>query len=103
MSRVLESRALPVISSDLYERGYGESGRDFLTATRTAENIITNPPYNAAEAFVRVGLQRSRRKLALCFALPFLRAKLVPDELCSDPSHAGVGVQRTDHVLPVRR
>jgi hypothetical protein len=35
MSRVLESRALPVISSDLYERGYGESGRDFLTATRS--------------------------------------------------------------------
>src|SRR5690348_14245706 len=29
MSRVLESRALPVISSDLYARGYGESGRDF--------------------------------------------------------------------------
>jgi len=72
MSRVLESRALPVISSDLYERGYGESGRDFLTATRTAENIITNPPYNAAEAFVRVGLQRSRRKLALLLRLAFL-------------------------------
>jgi hypothetical protein len=53
MSRVLESRALPVISSDLYERGYGESGRDFLIAPRAAENIsarrafltrISHPP-----------------------------------------------------------
>jgi hypothetical protein len=41
MSRVFESRDLPVISSDLYEPGYGESGRDFLTATRTADENIS--------------------------------------------------------------
>src|SRR4051794_7299088 len=31
MFRVLLSTGLPVLSSDLYERGYGESGHDFLT------------------------------------------------------------------------
>ena len=91
MSRVLESRDLPVISSDLYERGYGESGRDFLTATRTAENIITNPPYNAAEAFVRVGLQRSRRKLAFCCALPSWRAQTGPGRSLPGPLPRGCG------------
>src|SRR5437867_3444378 len=30
MSRVLEQTGLPVFSSDLYERGYGEAGIDFL-------------------------------------------------------------------------
>jgi len=72
MSRVLQTTGLPVLSSDLYERGYGESGHDFLTSTRSAQNIVTNPPYNAAEAFVRAGLERSRRKLALLLRLAFL-------------------------------
>ena len=72
MSRILQLTGLPVLSSDLYARGYGESGHDFLTSPRCAENIITNPPYNAAEAFVRAGLARSRRKLALLLRLAFL-------------------------------
>src|SRR5215211_5367429 len=72
MSRVLLTTGLPVLSSDLHERGYGESGHDVLTSTRSAENIIANTPYNAAEAFVRAGLERSRRKLALLLRLAFL-------------------------------
>src|SRR5690349_25024531 len=44
MSRVLHTMGLPVLNSDLYERGYGESGHDFLTSARCAENIVTNPP-----------------------------------------------------------
>src|SRR6185503_111415 len=46
MSRVLEETGRTVFSSDLYERGYGEYGRDFLTASRKIQNIVTNPPYN---------------------------------------------------------
>lgn len=72
MSRVLETTALPVLSTDLYERGYGEAGHDFLKAQRTAGNIITNPPYNCAEGFVAVGVKRARRKFALLLRLAFL-------------------------------
>jgi hypothetical protein len=34
--------------------------------------IITNPPYNSAEGFVRSGLRNARRKLALLLRLAFL-------------------------------
>jgi len=72
MSRVLEKAVQTVISSDLYDRGYGEIGHDFLQPARTADNIVTNPPYNAAVGFVRSGVQHSRRKFALLLRLAFL-------------------------------
>src|SRR5919206_2119333 len=62
MSRVLENATRGVVSSDLYDRGYGESGHHFLKPRRTADNIVTNPPYNAAEGFVRSGARHSHRK-----------------------------------------
>ena len=43
MSRVLENAARTVVSSDLYDRGYGEIGHDFLKSQRKADNIVTNP------------------------------------------------------------
>jgi hypothetical protein len=72
MSRVLEQVSQRVFSSDLYERGYGESGQDFLAPTRSADNIITNPPYNCAEGFVASGVRHARRKFALLLRLAFL-------------------------------
>lgn len=71
MSRVLE-QASSVTSSDLYNRGYGEAGVDFLEADWCADNIVTNPPYNAAEGFVRNGVRLARRKFALLLRLAFL-------------------------------
>jgi hypothetical protein len=52
---VLAEACKRVISSDLYDRGFGDIGLDFLSAERSANNIITNPPYNCAEGFVRAG------------------------------------------------
>lgn len=72
MSKVLEHTGRCVISSDLHERGYGESGYDFLEARRSAPNIVTNPPYNCAEGFVRTGIERAERKFALLLRLAFL-------------------------------
>ena len=72
MSRVLEQTAQPVRSSDLYDRGYGEAGVDFLHATRTADNIVTNPPYNCAEGFVASGFRLAKRKFAMLLRLAFL-------------------------------
>lgn len=72
MSRVLEHASKSVISSDLYDRGYGDSGVDFLEAKRRTDNIVTNPPYNAAEGFVRSGVAQAKRKFALLLRLAFL-------------------------------
>ncbi len=72
MSRVLEETGCPVPSSDLYDRGYGDVGVDFLTVTRQADNIITNPPYNSAEGFVANGVKLAKHKFALLLRLAFL-------------------------------
>jgi hypothetical protein len=81
MSRVLDKTGCVVASSDLYERGFGETGIDFLTVKRQSDNIITNPPYNSAEGFVAAGLKKARRKFALLLRLAFLeganRAKTI--------------------------
>lgn len=72
MSRVLEETGRSVFSSDLHNRGYGESGRDFLVSSRRADNIVTNPPYNSAEGFVAAGVKNASRKFALLLRLAFL-------------------------------
>lgn len=72
MSRVLETTGCKVRSTDLFNRGYGEAGHDFVGSTRAADNIITNPPYNCAEGFVQSGVRNSKRKFALLLRLAFL-------------------------------
>lgn len=72
MSEVLATSGQRVTSSDLYDRGYGEAGVDFLDAKRRAANIVTNPPFNSAEGFVRAGLEKADRKFALLLRLAFL-------------------------------
>lgn len=72
MSKVLEETGATVPSTDLFDRGYGERGVDFLNASRLADNIVTNPPYNSAEGFVATGTQLARRKFALLLRLAFL-------------------------------
>lgn len=72
MAEVLRLSGKKVVATDLYDRGYGEPNVDFLTADRSSDNIITNPPYNAAEGFVQAGLSKSRRKFALLLRLAFL-------------------------------
>jgi hypothetical protein len=72
MSEVLAQTGQSIISSDLYDRGYGDAGVDFLNPKRRAANIITNPPYNAAEGFVQAGLKAAHHKFALLLRLAFL-------------------------------
>jgi len=72
MARVLEEAGHKVFATDLYPRGHGQAGVDFLSATRDTDNIVTNPPYNCAEAFVAQGLKRARKKFALLLRLAFL-------------------------------
>lgn len=72
MSDVLNETNLPIFSSDLFDRGFGEIGHDFLTTTRRATNIITNPPFHSAQGFVDTGLKQASQKLALLLRLAFL-------------------------------
>jgi hypothetical protein len=72
MAQVLEQAGHNVFASDLYPRGYGEPGVDFLASARATDNIVTNPPFNCAEGFVAQGLKLARRKFALLLRLAFL-------------------------------
>jgi hypothetical protein len=72
MSAVLQTTGNAVYSSDLYDRGYGDSGLDFLKSTRNADNIITNPPFNSAEDFVLQAGKLARKKYAFLLRLAFL-------------------------------
>src|SRR6202022_591716 len=72
MSRVLEETGQTVRSSDLFERGFGEAEICFLAPCTSAENSVTNPPYNCAEGFVASGVKHSKRKFALLLRLAFL-------------------------------
>ena len=46
MSRVLEQRDDRSVAQTCTDRGYGEIGFDFLDPQWSADNIVTNPPYN---------------------------------------------------------
>jgi hypothetical protein len=72
MSVVLKKKGNHVISTDLYDRGFGQVGVDFLDCDRRADNIVTNPPYNSAEGFIRAGLDKFNSKFALLLRLAFL-------------------------------
>jgi hypothetical protein len=72
MVRVLRNTGNPTEASDLFDRGYGEVGIDFLKSSRSVENIVTNPPYNSAEGFVEAGLRQATRKVCLLLRLAFL-------------------------------
>jgi hypothetical protein len=72
MSTVIEKYGHAVISSDLFDRGYGERPIDFLNEWRTVDNIITNPPFLLSEQFVYHALMCSKSKVAMFLKLAFL-------------------------------
>lgn len=58
IARVLAKQGWDVAASDLREGGYGQGGIDFLAQTEpVARDIVTNPPYTHADAFVRKALE----------------------------------------------
>jgi uncharacterized protein YodC (DUF2158 family) len=72
-----------VEATDLHDHGFGWAGVDFLSpdaspdAFRVADDIdwiVTNPPFAPAAEFVRVGLQRARRGVAILARASFLES-----------------------------
>ena len=73
ISRVLENTGLDVISTDLFDHGYGQVGVDFLQTTELlAPVIITNPPFSLAEQFLKHALGLGARQVYLLGKLAFL-------------------------------
>jgi len=52
ISKVLTDKGHFVISTDLHDYGYGDTGIDFLTAERSCNAVITNPPFKIADKFI---------------------------------------------------
>lgn len=70
--RVLEAHGHEVLATDLIDRGYGEGGHDFFTSPYRAPNIITNPPFKYAQAFIEWSLARATGKVAMLSKLAIL-------------------------------
>ena len=61
LSKTLEQAGFTVISTDLVDRGYGESNVNFLETEYKPEqvDILTNPPYKYAQQFVEHAMELS--------------------------------------------
>lgn len=79
VSKVLKKHGYKVRSTDLIDRGYGESGIDFLNEGKPTVpmDIITNPPYKYAKEFVEHALDISTEgtKIAMFLKLTFLEGQ----------------------------
>ena len=78
MSEVLTRYGHEVVSTDLFDRGYGKPGQDFTFATALPEGvgaIVTNPPFNLAEEFVERSLMLRPDKFALFLRLSFVEGQ----------------------------
>ena len=73
ISSVLAARGHRVSSSDLVDRGFGDTGVDFLMEWKPrAPNIVTNPPFKLSTQFVQKALQLTTGKVAMLFKVGFL-------------------------------
>lgn len=66
--KAFAKRGLACSAYDLHDRGFGRGGFDFLVRGQFVvpfDNVVTNPPYKLAEAFIRRGLQITKRKVAV--------------------------------------
>lgn len=78
LSEVMKAYGYNVLSTDLVDRGYGESGVDFLQCISEYDgDIVTNPPYSLAIEFCKkaIGLVKEGHKVAMFLRLNFLEGK----------------------------
>lgn len=79
LSKVFIEAGHIVKSTDLFDRGYGETGIDFLQTENILWNgdIITNPPYKCAKEFIlkAISLVAQGCKVAMFLKVQFLEGK----------------------------
>ena len=96
ISRILEKAGHNVISTDLVDYGYGDSGVDFLMEWRRrdgVEAIVTNPPFKNANDFVRKSLELAPKCIML-LRLAFLEGAGRSDIIDGHLSELLVGIER---------
>lgn len=79
LSKVLIEKGIHGRSSDLIDRGYGQTGIDFLGIDNLKwdGDILTNPPFKYAENFIKKGLHiiPNGSKVAMFLRIQFLETK----------------------------
>jgi hypothetical protein len=82
MSRVIEQHGqgvTAVVSSDKFDRGYGDVEVDFLAVDPAQygqiNHIVTNPPYNVAEQFIWRALEIVDGKVCMLLRTNFLESE----------------------------
>jgi len=74
MARVLEAFGHQVVATNLADRGYGETGLDFLKHPIRAPSVITNPPFALAADFIAHGVSQGPDFFALLLKMTFWNA-----------------------------
>ena len=79
ISKVLEGKGYEVISTDLYDYGYGRSGVDFLDESNSIINelkgevdIISNVPYAHTVPMLMRALDICKNKVAMLFPITYI-------------------------------
>lgn len=87
MSEELRRKYQHVYSSDIVHRGYEFQSYafDFFEEVGIFDNVITNPPFNLAEEFVRKALDVASQKVAMLLKLEFLQANSRLDLFTTTP------------------
>lgn len=62
MAKVLRHHFRCVYASDIADRGYGDAGINFLNCGHDETAIVTNPPFNLSEEFVRHALTLTHQR-----------------------------------------
>lgn len=80
LSQFLTEKGYEVYSSDLVNRGYGETPIDFLetmSITKWDGDILTNPPFKLAERFIERAMEllKDGNKLILFLKIQFLEGQ----------------------------
>lgn len=81
ISKVLKDNGHEVYSSDIEYRGYGFGVHDFLVddppkLPTDLRSIVTNPPFNKAEEFVKQAFKLSNEKVCMLLRLAFLESQV---------------------------
>lgn len=70
LSKVFERNGHDVLSTDLFDRGYGISGVDFLQQTQKFNgDIVTNPPFKYAVEFIYKAMELVNEGNKVCMFL----------------------------------
>ncbi len=89
ISKCVEEIYGSIISTDLYDRGYGKSGVDFLDDKnkKKVDTIITNPPFSLFSDFVEKSKRCATKKICLFGKTSYLEGRDRYNRLWTDKKY----------------